>query len=166
MDSQKNQSVSEEIKHLSPELDKYIPGKFSYDVPEDYFEKMEDQLVSQFVVAGYFQKSQNCSVHEEYFIQNEQKILKYLESGKKKVNYNWMYAAASIALLFMFVFLDNVNKENVPVHNEELAFIYLEENLETWDLEEMVNDGIINETIVSEWSSEASPWLDSLSISQ
>ena len=166
MDRKKNQEISEEVKQIAPVLAHLIPEPLSYDIPEGYFEKIEDHWVAQFLVAGYVSGDRELQQADAYFTQNEETILHRLTSGEKKRNYVWMYAAASLALLIVFVFFSQNKKENTLVQSEELAIMYLEDNLESWSIEEMVNDGIINETIASEWSSDASPWIDSLSISQ
>jgi hypothetical protein len=121
--------VFDEIKDIAPTLINY-GNKLSTDVPKDYFINLQDQLWERLGLPDE-------SIPKHYLVTMQDEVMQDVFKTKRNT---WMRfipsIAASIAVLIIALLIignEGVKSDNFVIE-PELAFYYLENNLDNWHL--------------------------------
>jgi hypothetical protein len=142
MNNQRHE-VEEEINAFSPGLSEILQQRKITGIPAGYFENNEKLLVGLTLLSGE-KKRQFEDIPEGYFEQTEKKMISYANPKSRKIQPMYRMAAASLVMLLMALVFWPTTKDN-PGDETEMAWLYLEEQSHTLDLDDLVNAGLITE---------------------
>ncbi|WP_299765699.1 hypothetical protein [uncultured Dokdonia sp.] len=132
------------------ETNKNIPKNTEYQVPEDYFidfqERLQVQIEFEDIVGA--KKASGFTVPKDYFSNLTKKVVSQVKEPTKVVslfNTKWLYAAASIAAIIVFVLMLRSPNTITPFEDLESDTIatYLETDnylLSAYELGELLTD--------------------------
>lgn len=138
----KNTKIQTEIKKISTIVANSLPTDRVFDIPQDYFVDLEETLMSQARISMETREDFN-DIPKGYFVSNEERFLKNSAQPIFQRR-SWMYAAASLAIVVMAVIFLN-HKPLLPELETELAWVYIEENLNSLDLEDFIENQFLEE---------------------
>lgn len=156
--------IKKELQEIAPTLAQ-IPKRTPNNVPDKYFDEVEENLVSQCTILAY-EKSLNISVPSQYFENVETDITKGLENIEvKHISNNqnrklfflkkWMPAVAAIFVLTFstwFVFKDNQieNKTaTAAITDPDLYLIYVQDHINEYNIDMLIEHDLVEESDVS-----------------
>ena len=163
MDRQINE-VSIELRDLAPNLAR-LPKNIIPVLPDGYFQKVEEQILSQILIAEIDDKSA-VHVPDGYFEKLESDMENMVNksntdysSGIKMVSLSNVklirYAAAAVMILFAsvwVVFNMNLTKDemnNTAFESSDGYFEYLEDNLDDYDINTLIDHGLVEESDIT-----------------
>ena len=130
--------VYNEIKDIAPILLRYT-DKMNPDIPDGYFIDLQDNVWQRLEL-----KDEN--IPEKYFKSLNEVVLANVSDKSRK---SWLHyipgIAASIAILLIAAFIFDSKKTAAEsfIIEPELAFYYLENNIDNWQLETFAEYEII-----------------------
>ena len=156
--------VNKELKELAPILSE-LPKKNGAEVPEGYFQRVEQQILSQIFISGSVDTSE-LQVPCGYFDRLESDVIDVIcqndpkESSKGKMV--WFsklkflqYAAAAFVILFASVWLlfnmnnHDVISEDTAMENTDVYLEYLEDNIDEFDINMLMEHDLIEESDIT-----------------
>ncbi|MFZ1705194.1 MAG: hypothetical protein WAT79_12680 [Saprospiraceae bacterium] len=142
--------IQQELERISPLVGKKLIERPNYEVPDGYFDQLEEILMSQFTISEVT-KEPNFDVTESYFSSNE---TKWMPASKNVVKRNvvWMVAASISILLLAISFLKWPSSE-IEI-TDEMAWMYIEENIYQIDTEDLIQYGLIDEDGLESFESD------------
>jgi hypothetical protein len=163
MDRQTNE-VNTELRDLAPHLAK-LPKKNTSVLPNGYFQEVEEQIMRQILIAeiddkspaqapdGYFEKLESDldGMVNKSNANNSSGIKMLLLSNLKLIR----YAAAAVMILFVSVWvvfnMNSTNDEinNIAMDNSDGYLEYLEDNLDDYDINTLVDHGLVEESDIT-----------------
>jgi len=156
--------IKKELQEIAPTLAQ-IPKRIPNNVPEKYFEEVEESLVSQCTILAY-EKSLNISIPAQYFENVETDIIEEIENIPTKqtsstpvrqINFSkrWIPAVAAIFVLSIstwFVFKDNPieNKASTAaITDPDLYLNYIHDHIDEYNIDMLIDQGLVEESDVS-----------------
>lgn len=162
MSNKNTENIIKELNDLAPSLVK-LPKISTLSVPENYFENVEEQILSQLNLISYEGTKQVPSGYLEHV---ESDLATWLTlNDRKKVKEpilvsflkykKWLYSAAAIftfATCALIVF--NVQKENYPAleitQNDQDQYLhYVQENIDDFDINVLIENDLVEESDIS-----------------
>jgi len=156
--------VNKELKELAPILSE-LPKINGAEVPEGYFQRAEQQILSQIFISGRVDTSE-LQVPDGYFDRLESDVIdivyqndeKYSAKGKmiwlSKLKF-LQYAAAAVVILFASVWVvfnmnnHDVISEDISMESSDAYFEYLEDNIDEFDINILLEHDLIEESDIA-----------------
>ncbi|MBK8515150.1 MAG: hypothetical protein IPL55_02300 [Saprospiraceae bacterium] len=150
--------IYNELTELAPKLAE-IPKKNLFDVPEKYFENVEEQILSQLYLVQFDKK---LSIPVSYLEDVEKDLIKWAGNENQtkinnmpvlnfKIYKKWMYSAAAI-LVFGLAFLMVFNNQNEKMANPNFSAIdqdeylqYIQDNIDEFEISSLIDHEILEE---------------------
>jgi hypothetical protein len=162
--SKMNKDIHDELKEIAPSLASIQIKPPNPKIPDGYFEALEKQLLSQAKIASMSQNFDN-DLPNSYFENLEANVMSQLGQKETKVirlpryvQYRWAVAACSVlivcAALFTFMKSERpVNDNSIAINiTSDEAIEYMETQSEDIQIDELIEAGVIDSTMVEELS--------------
>lgn len=156
--------VNKELNDLAPIL-AALPKKSGGELPEGYFKRVEQQILSQIFISESVDRSE-LQVPDGYFERLESDVIDVIcqndpkESSKGKMV--WLskmkflqYAAAAVVILFASVWMvfnmnnNEVISEDTALESSDAYFEYLEDNIDEFDFNILLEHDLIEESDIA-----------------
>lgn len=159
MSSENHIEVTNELKKLSS-LVASLPKEPVGNVPDDYFDKVESDIISQLYVSENLENEPK-EVPAGYFDQVEDSILRKLNNdttktitlnAESKHKMTWWYGvAASLVFIIAAIFIvqsgtNDDNQDFLSYEFEEAQWDYLLQNIDDIDLELLIDYDLVEES--------------------
>ncbi len=156
--------VNEELKELAPILSE-LPKINGAEVPEGYFQRVEQQILSQIFISGSVDTSE-LQIPDGYFERLESDVIDIFHQNDEKYSAKgkmvWLsklkflqYAAAAVVILFASVWLlfnmnnHDVISEDTAMESSDAYFEYLEDNIDEFDINILMEHDLIEESDIT-----------------
>ncbi|KXK37660.1 MAG: hypothetical protein UZ09_BCD002001759 [Bacteroidetes bacterium OLB9] len=147
-----NDHFQDELKEISPYLAS-LPKQDPKNVPDGYFEQIEDEIVHQLMLIRHTPES-NRQLPDGYFDQVENQVIRKIKISKKPrawIKFIPYVAAASILFILMILVVspaDHANQETVQLAqiSEMDQLDYLSKNIDDVSLNTLIDYGLIEES--------------------
>jgi hypothetical protein len=155
MNDRNTLEILDELKSLAPTL-ATLPKKMPYDVPTHYFDMVENEILEQVSLLKY---ELNQPVPYGYFEDMEDKLMPLMHESKDikpKIQHvtslrRWIYGAAAIftlAITSILVFSNQAKGDNIPL-DEDAYLLYIQENIDDFEIDQMVENELVEESDVT-----------------
>jgi hypothetical protein len=158
--------VYKELKDLAPILAE-LPKKSVAEVPEGYFQRVEQQIMSQIFISESTD-TPKLQVPDGYFERLESDVMQVISQNDPKMSSKgktvWLptvkflqYAAAAVVILFASVWVVfNINNNEVisedtalELETSDAYFEYLEDNIDEFDINILLEYDLIEESDIA-----------------
>lgn len=162
MSNKNTENMIEELLELAPTLAS-LHKKSNLSVPQNYFEDVEEQIISQLnlmkfdntpqVPQGYLDQLESDVVN--WALKHEKKQVSTIKSFNFSRFNKWMYAAAAIFTLaicavaaFNIQIKKSVTTEFANIEQEQY-FDYIQNNIDDFDINSLIENDLIEESDLS-----------------
>src|SRR5690606_34284063 len=97
-----------------------------------------------------------------FFEKEESAIVKAVDKNNPGVRKIIAWVSTVAAMIIIGLFAVSPQQQKDSIDNEEMAWVYLSENVDSWDIDDMISSQAIDEALLEEWEADQFIWLDSL----
>src|SRR5690606_23379794 len=129
-----SKEIGEELVSISRVASEKMPAKRAFDIPDGYFEKLEEDVFSQLIIARHLPVQRKYDIPDGYFFEKEESaIVKAVDKNNPGVRKIIAWVSTVAAMIIIGLFAVSPQQQKDSIDNEEMAWVYLSENVDSWD---------------------------------